>query len=242
MREIQPQIGDSQSKILSFVGVEKYDFILGFAKALSQLDHRVLVLDLSENGALSEALYDTYENKEQCEKPEILSHQSIDFIPHVEDWSFHGDFYQPYLYRKNEDYEYVLVDHGFNSTNPAILQSTVEFIVLDMQKHNINRIRGFLDHTDVKKCIIVRDIVRCKIKAKDILPTSFLGVDDSIYYIPLNERDLVHRVLIQHTRTIHTEKYSKKMIQLLSDVLIQLEPEVSPKEILRALTVTWREK
>lgn len=238
---ISSEVG-TKTKHISFIGVDVYDYLLYLAKALTNMDYKVLVIDLSENGATSEAFYDVTDAIATTMEPGIFHCKGIDYIPQIADWNYRGDFINSYLYHKNEEYDYVITDYGTKIGHTAILQSTMACLVIDMQKHNIRAVNDLIQQLDTSKEVIVRNIVPCKIKAKDLITGLLRGVNNNIRYMEFNVNDLANQISLQHTRVIPMNKISKQVRELLLEIIKLLEPEKDKKEIVRAFTVTLRGK
>lgn len=242
MKEYCVQESESEAKTISFLGVEPYDFILYLARVLSNLGKKVLVIDISDRAALTEGLYDTSDAQVAITEPCILNLKGIDFIPKLEEWIYCGEFYNQFLYHTNCDYDYILVDYGFNIAHTAISKSTLVILISDMQKHNINCMSPIMEQFDLPKVLIIKDIVPSKIKAKNLLSDNIKGIQNMIYYLDLDVNDLANKIQMQHTRSINVRKCSKEMKNLLSGVVNLIEHDKTKKEIVEALSVTWRGK
>ncbi|MDD5937053.1 MAG: hypothetical protein PUC65_16060 [Clostridiales bacterium] len=242
MKEYYAQTSGCEAKTISFLGVESYDLILYLARILSNLEKRILVIDVSERGALSDGLYDSGEGLVDITEPGILTHQGIDFIPRMEEWIYRGDFYNQYLYHTNCDYDYILVDYGFHIGHTAIEKSSLVIMVSDMQKHNIQCLLPVMEQLDLPKELVIKDVVPCKIKPKDLLPDKIREIKNVIHYLDIDINDIANKIQMQHTRLITVKKCSKKMKDLLCGVVSRIEKDRTKKEIVEAISVTWRGK
>lgn len=242
MKEYYAQESECEAKTISFLGIESYDIILYLARILSNLGKRILVIDVSDRGALSNGLYDSSEALVDNTEPGILSHQGLDFIPRVYEWIYRGDFYNQFLYHTNCDYDYILIDYGLNIGHTAIEKSTLVIMVSDMQKHNIESLLPVMEQLDLPKEIVIKDVVPCKIKAKDLLPDKVREIKNVIHYLDIDINDIANKIQMQHTRLISLKKCSKKMKDLLCGVVNRIEKDRTKKEIVEAISVTWRGK
>lgn len=218
-----------KSKIISFVGVDKYELERYLAKMLFQLGYKVLMIDLSETRALSESLYDMEGLGCEITMPCILEHKGIDFVPWFEDWQLYSEFINPYLYQMNNEYDYVIVDFGFLIGHSAISRSHMLFLVTDMQKHNFNKIRLLFAGLELPKIIVIKDIVPCKINAKNLMLEDISGTKNQIHYLEYDVNDKSTRLLLQYTRTANLKKLSKKVREVLFQVLQSLIPDLTKK-------------
>lgn len=225
-----------KSKIISFIGVDKYEIERYLAELLCQLGYKVLMIDLSESRALSEALYDMEGLGCEITVPCILEHKGIDFIPRFEDWQLYSEFVNPYLYQMNHEYDYVIVDFGFLIGHSALSRSNLLFLVTDMQKHNFNRIRLLFSGMDLPKIIMIEDIVPCKIKAKNLMLEEISGVKNQIHYLEYDVNDKSTRLLLQYTRTVALKKISKKVKEILFQALQTLTPDLTKMGFEQAIS------
>jgi cellulose biosynthesis protein BcsQ len=229
MTEIIANEPAEKSKIISFVGGDKYELERYLAELLCQLGYKVLLIDLSESKALSEALYDTEGVGCEITIPCILEHKGIDFIPRFEDWQLYSEFINPYLYQMKHEYDYVIVDFGFLIGHSALARSSLLFLVTDMQKHNVSRIRLLLTGLLLPKIIVIQDIVPCKIRAKDLFLENIDEAKNQIHYLDYDMNDKCTRLLLQYTRTLNLKKVSKKVREVLYQALQVLIPEITKK-------------
>ena len=226
-----------KTKNISFLGLDAYDYLLYLAKLLTNMNYKVLVIDLSENGATSEALHDTSESIATLLEPSIFHCKGIDYIPQIAGWNYRGEFINSYLYHKNEEYDYVMTDFGTKVGHTAILQSAMVCFVIDMQKHNILAYNDLIQQLDITKEVVIRNIVPCKIKAQDLIADIIKGLNHSLFYMELREKDLANQILLQHTRVIPMNRISKQVRGFLLEVVKKLEPEKEIKEIEQAFTL-----
>ena len=242
MVEIFANEPEEKSKIISFVGGDKYDLERYLAELLYQLGYKVLFVDLSESKALSETLYDFEGLGCEITDPCILEHKGIDFIPRLEDWQLYSDFINPYLYQQNNEYDFVIVDYGFLIGHSALSRSCLLFLVSDMQKHNFNRIRLLFSEMELPKFIIMQDIVPCKIKAEDLVLDPISGIKNQIHYMEYDVNVKSNRLLLQYTRTLNLKKVSNQVKEILYQALLVLVPDITKKGFEQALSAKKRGK
>lgn len=242
MVEIFAEKPMEKSKIISFVGGDKYELERYLAELLCQLGYKVLLIDLSETKALSETLYDSEGLGCEITVPCILEHKGIDFIPKFEDWQLYSEFINPYLYQMNHEYDYVIVDFGFLIGHSALSRSNLLFLITDMQKHNFSRVRLLFSGMELPKIIIIQDIVPCKVKAKDLLLEDISGMKNQIHFLDYDVNDKSTRLLLQYTRTINLNKVSKKLRVVLFNALQTLLPDLTKKGFEQAMSATKRGK
>lgn len=240
MKEVEPELTTGKTKIISFAGIDKYDYILLLAQILLNLRYKVLVIDLSENAALSDALYEVKDDYETEESPMILNHKQLEFIPKVEDACYRGDFFNPYLYKLNEDYDFILVDYGFDVLKDSIKKSDELVIVTDMQKHNMNHLSSLFEQKELNTDIILEQVVKCKIQGESLMREVPLD-NCCIFYMPLCTKDTKNRILMQYTRVYTGYQPSHQMKKLLLHLTHRVVHR-SDQEIIRALSDAIRGK
>ncbi len=170
---------------LGFFGSDKYDIILYFSRFLLKLDKKVLVLDLSENKAVSYSI----PNPEQLKE---VDYRGVVFSTDLNSLDL------------EKEYDYILIDFGFNANNMLLSDCEKVIYVTDQQVHHIEPLTVFCNsHTledSQKEFLIVKDCLSTKVKVEYIAKK--LGKqfgENEVFTMFFDETDYGNRLLAQHT-------------------------------------------
>lgn len=164
MKQQKRRVVITLTKVIGFLGVEKYDLILYLAYILKELNQKILIMDASDQRALTCCIPHP---KELNSETETITFREIDFIR-----DFNPDDYV-------RDYDYILIDYGFKVRHHDLKGCTTLFACLDRQKHNITAINQLALPSD-EVYLILRDIgyqsdadivvQELGFKAKEVIP------------------------------------------------------------------------
>lgn len=234
MQEIFATSSNSNTKVIGFAGSDKYDLIMYLACILQQMDQKVLLIDLSDAGALSEVLQDSELSQIEITHPCIMDYRGMHYIPRFEHWQLRMDIVSPYLYHENQDYNYVLVDFGFQTGHSALIRCDMMILVSDMQKHNFIRIKSLMEHATNSHIIVWRDVIACKIRPMDLLSQEIVQ-EGNIVILDFDRNDYMGRIQMQYSKQIHLSKVSKGILVLLAMVVTRLNPAITEDELSTAM-------
>ena len=119
-----------ENKILGFFGVDKYDIILYLSRILYTLNKKILLLDCSENRALTYSI--PMPNQILCEERDcyIVNYRGIDCASN----SFIS---QELMEKYKQEYDVILMDFGFQENHELVENCTHIVLVLDQKLHNL---------------------------------------------------------------------------------------------------------
>lgn len=197
---------NNQAIIIGWVGIEKYDIILYLAKLTTCLNKKVLLIDRSENEALSYCIpTPTIMNA----KTKKITYRNIDFIKdrNVSDFV--------------KDYDYIFIDFGFKTTHADIYKCSKLIIVTDKQQHNINKI--YTLRFSPQDALLVLKTERNK-KEIDALQESIrdqLQIDN-IVAMEFDEIDKEKMILLQYNNEIKVKRLSGQYVYLLEQIMTMI--------------------
>jgi len=195
---------NNQATIIGWVGIEKYDIILYLAKLLTCLNKKVLLIDRSENEALSYCIPTPAMLNPKTSK---ITFRNIDFIKdrNVSDFV-------------HDDYDYILIDFGFKTAHADIYKCSKIIIVTDKQQHNINKIKTLKFNTEDVLLILKVQGNRSEL---DILQESIsdtLPIKDQIV-IEFDEIDKEKMITLQYNNEIKIKRLSGQYVNLLEQIM-----------------------
>lgn len=135
----------TRANILGFLGIEAYDLILYLTKLLYHLEKKVLLIDYSESGALACCI-----PVPDGLNPKItrISCTLMDFIKERKRLEY------------EDDYDYILIDFGFQTNHKELDNCSVLYLVTDRQQHNLIRLQNLKYSREIH--VIIKDIVNVR--------------------------------------------------------------------------------
>lgn len=216
---------DHKCNVIGFIGADKYDLILYLARILYHLQKRVLVIDLSESGALHACL-----RYPEGLKDTVIEHRGVYYLFGRK---FNSDFLNPSYIKDLYDsaYDYVLIDFGFQKYQDPGCDRII--YVVDQQLQNIKRL---YDISCMKKSLIVRDMTDYKIKPELIVCEA--GLSDlaarNIYLTFHDEWDMGCKLNCQYNHRIRFNKLSVQLRKALKEIITDMVPGYSLNEVNKA--------
>lgn len=202
---------------LGFIGAYKSDLLQFLSRILIHLNLNVAIIDASYEQILKYNIPNPFEE-------DIVNYRDVEIllnkntIKQLETIDF-------------DCYDIVLIDYGFNNLLLKDLKSCqMIFAITDLQIHNIMHMKEFFSSIkriaqDKLKIIkIYRDVVDCKIKhnyLKHILQCDEVINTVDEYFLYLNERDYICKLMSQYDDTYKFKTLSTDYKTLLKDIINQ---------------------
>lgn len=229
------------SKMIGFLGADKYDILLYLSKILTRLNQKVLLVDYSENRALTccipipgkrqgiltirDRTGAYLEPSGRKTEEERISYQGIDFL--IE--PLYGQ-----LMEMKERYDLILVDLGFQVYSKLIHECNQIYLSLDQQLHNIMQLKpiSLMGEEVEKKCFILfRQVYDCKISTAYLLEELALNVpEDNIFPYYQETMDMKYCIDSQYNHTFHFAHISRGLKSCLLYLLRNLLPQLSEQQ------------
>lgn len=200
---------NKKAKVLGFYGIEIYDIIIYSSLLISNMGKKVLVIDNSDNKALSHCIVLP---KNMEDKDTIIEYRGLDY-------SLDNNFLK-YI----NDYDYIFVDYGFNSNSNDFYYVDEIIYVADMQYHNIKRI---LDTSNSNKSnkyhLIIRDLCK-KESVNYIIELFFDNLIDISSYVLLEDdyADKRKRSSLQFSKRPNYRVLSYNIQSAIENILIRI--------------------
>lgn len=145
------------TKVIGFIGIEQFDIILYLSRVLKNLNKKILLFDLSENFKLSACIPFPDQllaiDNSDCK---VIDYSGVDIIMKGEGSKKISSFIK-------QEYDYILIDFGFDLKNKEIIKCNELFLVTDFNKTNISKLNNYLFDSIKNKFLIFRDVVDGKI-------------------------------------------------------------------------------
>lgn len=208
------------TRLIGFVGVDKYDIIHYLANILTVLNKSVLVVDSSLYGSITYTMPSIYRQEHG-----IFNYRNFDVVLHP-DLSM-IDF---------TPYDFVLVDFGFDVHNGDIMRMHEVYMVTDMQMHNVLRFKELELWPYQERFLVVRDIVRLR-SIDNYIIEEFLDKSvgpDNTFAVHLDESDKIKMLDCMYNTTYKFKELSESMRSLLYGIV---SPYFKEKEFYKAFKV-----
>ncbi len=194
-----------KAKIIGWIGIDKYDLIMYFSMLLSGTNKKVLLIDQSENEALSYCIPVPGALNPKGSK---VSYKNIDFI--------NGKNVVDFM----DDYDYILIDFGFKTTHRDVYKCNKIFLVTDRQQHNIDRITNLKAETE-EVFLIYRDSRRNKISVLQSSIEQIIPIK-SHFILDFYDFDKDKMVALQYSNQIQIHKLPRQMKYLLEQIMTEI--------------------
>lgn len=233
-----------KSLTIGFAGSDNYDLLLYFACLLKALHYRILLIDLSEERALTASVsgqIDETSGDILDANIDIMEFNGLDYFPYMKDDLIRTKVCGPYLYHEKNEYDYVLVDYGRMMNHPAFCGSDFRILISDLQRQHLSLILSPNLKEDKTLYYIIRDIIACKFRPKDLLPEKFLE-QKTVFLLDFDPGDAIHRLKIQYSRQLSLTKLSDQTKRLLTSLLDLLSLPTNQKEFAEGIMKTRRRR
>lgn len=209
------------NNVIGFAGIDKYELILYLSRIIFHLGKKVLLVDDSE----SEALYQCIPVPESLREAICPIHyRGMDFIL--------GKYYHADL---GLHYDVVILDLGFQLKADLVSECTRLFYVIDLQLHNIRKLRLKNQPEDIPMSLIIKDVFPCKIKPEIIMEQWQQDMNlHKGYILYLDTLDLKYKIQSQYDSVFQFQKVSAPVTELLKDIVKQMDFSLQEKEIKQA--------
>jgi len=221
------------SKIIGFVGAEKYDILLYLSRILSRLKQKILLVDYSENRALTYCIPSTireicgeYIKKQKAEvMEEKISYLDVDFMmePRYRD-----------LLLVKEEYDLILVDFGYQVHSQLLSECSQIFLCVDQQLHNICQLKPLkrvMEHIEERSYLLFRQVYDCKISTEYLMEELELELPkDKIFEYYQETNDMKYCIDSQYNYSFQFTRLSKGLKCCILFILRQIVPSLSEQQ------------
>ena len=216
------------SKMIGFLGVDKYDLILYLSRILYQMHKKVLLIDCSQSKALTYSI--PIPNQILCEESDsyVISYRGVDFTKnHI--------LTKDLLKRYQEEYDLVIIDFGFNKDHELIQNCTHIVLVIDQKLHNWKGLKEVLIPKECQVFLVLYEIYGCKISLFYILEELLIAIPtDNIFEVSQECVDIKQSIDCQYNDIIRFHRLTKPYERLLYCLITSLYPDHNPKQKTKA--------
>ncbi len=215
---------------IGYMGVEAFDIILYMAKTLSTLDYPVLIVDLSDTGALTETIY---HGMDLDSEKSIIHYRDINYTRKAPQENELDDFKDGVVF----------VVYGFNNISWHSVRLDYLNIILDSFPYKINKVNKILSNIrtdDIKVRLLVRDIIT--MDDFDRVQTTIISrvnpVSASYIYYDMN--DYINAIKCQASQVIRFKGISSSMREYIRSEIDDMFPSTKPSHIRKAICIAGK--
>ena len=217
-----------ENRIIGFLGVDKYDMILYLSRIIYRLNQKVLLLDCSENKALTYSVpmpsHILYQESESF----TVTYRGVDF-------AYNAPATREQLLEYQGVYDVILIDFGFEKNHQLLQNCSHIIFVMNQKLHNMIRVKENSVPKECKKFLIFYEIYGCKISLYYAMEELLLEIPkEQIFEVTQESVDLKHSIDCQYNEVIRFHKLTKPYQKLLHSIVSYLYPEYNTKEKTKA--------
>lgn len=209
---------------VGYLGIEAFDIILYIGQTLNKLKYPVLIIDLSNSGAIKKSIY---HGMDIDSANDMVHYRNINYISRI-----------PHKKELDEFIEgMVLVVFGFNYTDIESIPLDCLNIVVDSFPNNLDKVNHLLQDipTDSLRIrILIRDIISIddldRIKNSINLPNKPVNID----YLYFNITDYENALQCQLTQVVRFRRISNRMKKIIISEVKDIIPNIKQSKIRRA--------
>lgn len=224
---------DHNCRVIGFLGVDKYDFIIYLSRILNAMGMKILLADYSESFALSCCI-----PHPEALKKDIFEYRGIYYINRAELGENSQLINETFEIHKQQ-YDYILVDYGFNFNFIGLDNCDDVICVIDQQVHNLRQFsmnNGMENIKGILTALIIRDVRDCNTKYRYLIDEVGLGqiavTRTLITY--QDDLDARYRLNCQYDGVIRMQRLSTYMKSALKGMVTLIVPEVDRKTVKKA--------
>jgi len=224
------------TKVIGFVGSEQFDLILYLSRVLKNLDKKVLLIDFSQDFKLSACIpFSKQMLAKNKNNSKVIDYSGVDII-------MKGEEEKNISFYMGSDYDFILVDFGFNLKDKNIMKCNDLFLVTDFYKTNVSKFNNSLLDEFQNKFLVFRDVVDGKLTPGYILDEHLPNLEverkhcNTLY---LDSIDIKIKIDLQYDTNVRFKKLSSNLKNWIKDVATYLSGQTK-KEIEKAYKAAER--
>lgn len=190
---------------VGFIGIEVFDIVLYIGHALAKLKYPVLIVDLSDSGALKNSIY---HGMDIDSRKEIVHYRNLNYIRRIPDEKELKEFEEGVVF----------IVYGFNYTYIRSVRHDYINIVANQYTHildKINNLIGTLPPESQDLRLLVRDILSPDDLEKVKNSITFAQNLNCINYLYMDFNDYENAIKCQRTQTVKYSKVSGRMKKII---------------------------
>lgn len=214
---------------VGFAGCEAFDLVIYFSRTLVRLQYPVLIIDISDSGAMKKAIY---HGMDLDSSQDIINYRNIHYLRRCP--------MEAELHPYQEGF--VIINYGFHSPKELPFTCNYFYIVMNAYPHIIDKINTLISNTEWKTeqlILVIRDI---------ILPSDIERVTSAVnlphdtrqYCLDFDQNDYICSINCQMQQSLKFIKLSSGMKKFIISSIHDTTPQIKIKKIKRAFTFAGR--
>ncbi|NLJ95734.1 MAG: hypothetical protein GX321_01160 [Clostridiales bacterium] len=210
---------------IGYGGMEAFDIVLYLGQALVRLNIPVLIIDLSDTGAMTKAIY---HGMDIDSTDTIINYRGINYIRSIPD------------YKDFEDYTHGVVFIVFGLKYVDIKSIKLDFmsIVVDSFPSNIDRVNTLISKMPLRN-IQTRLLIRNITCIDDVERVKRNMTQDytwsSVNYLYLEVIDIENAIRCQRLQTIDLRRISRLFKKFIINEINAIRPDIMPSKIRKRI-------
>jgi hypothetical protein len=212
---------------IGYAGVEAFDIILYIGKALTMLNYPVLIIDLSDTGALTKTIY---HGMNLDSTNDIIHYRNLNYIRKVPEKKDLNDFSNGVVF----------VVYGFNHIKNHPIHLDFLNIVLDTFPNNIDKVNKFLrtiSTDNMQISILVRDVITLDDFERTKASIKSGQSPASTRYLYYDIYDHENALQCQTSQLIRFRRISSGMKKLIMSEISDMLPSIKPSIVRKAISL-----
>lgn len=202
-------------KVIGLVGIDKYDIIHYLAKVLHNLGQKVLVIDGSSRKAVTATL---------PAQGAVFDFGGVDFVSGLDKAKANV---------RLSNYDFVIIDFGFQMGNKLILKCDEIWLITDEQKHNIVNLQNVRLLPSQPRFAVIRSDTPNKLHSYFLQLLAPLGItQNTLYRITETKESRRNRLQIMYQNVVSMRNLGDDMLHVIT---LMLTPYFSEREINAAI-------
>ncbi|NLO08280.1 MAG: hypothetical protein GX129_00190 [Clostridiales bacterium] len=210
---------------IGYIGVEAFDIILYIGKSISKLNYQVLIIDLSDTGALTKTIY---HGMDLDSRDDIIQYRDLNYTKKIPDEKELKEFEDGVLF----------VVYGFDNIDRYRIHLDFLNIVVNPFPHNIYKVNSVLHNSSLENInarVLIRDIVTIDDVDRVIaaIKSELSPVRTMYLYYDIN--DYENALKCQISQAVRFRKISPNMRKIIMTEIGDLLPNIKPSIIRKAV-------
>lgn len=208
------------TKVIGLIGADKYDFISYMAKALQNLNMKVLMVDYTALRGLMSTIPEYIDGK-------ITEYQDLFYLGSPDT----GEMQQII---KNKTYDFIFMDFDYLCGRKDIFLCQNVVFLTDMQRHHIELLENIRIPYPIKKHLVFRmdDLSRRLSNYMKQIANNMGISEEESYYCPWGEKERTQQLHCQYYYEIPWKRVSPLIKHIILDLIHSwLEPAENPGDM-----------
>ena len=219
---------DHNRKIIGFIGIDKYEYILYLSRLLYQLNKKTLLLDCSLSKALTACV----------PAPAGLSNKRIEYRGVMfQDIKSSSDGITAAKDMGGDEFDCILIDYDDEVKILEDNQLDILVYVTDQQMHNIRHLAELKVKKTAVKILVIKNYIQHRTSPSFIIQQLKLSTEDlkNTYVISQDEVDDKSKLSCQSDYVFKFNKVSHQTKNFIKGIAAELYPDITKRALNKGL-------